>query len=946
MFHRLNLITATAALGLTSMTLASTPGPHDLQLFQSYPGLQLHHSKDGRIARVWGKSFSEGSSPKESADAFLEQHSLIWGVEPDELAPVGRYEDGRHLQPIMPLRDGAGAIAGYKFTGVCYTQHAGRYPVWRTSLILLARNTTDHQLVLASSDLRDLGDFEPVNLSAQYTSIENASRIARGLMGPDAIVERTPGVGVFAGVDNDPAEPTMAIIFEARVGTNADGNAYQRMLYVVDPLSNTVLHQENRILNCMAAHAGQQAATTISQMAPGSVTGTVQAFAGDGYSAEECDPEATIRLPYALVNVDGLSAYADINGDFSIDGNVGSGATLTAAVDGRYFLVNNQAQADTEVVYSVDDGDDVNIQHNKDATEFTFAEVDTYIAANDVREVILQSNPDFPTIANQVNWPINVNLSDTCNAYYDYSSINFFSSGGGCNNTAFGTITYHEYGHHMIACAGSGQNEYGEGQSDVLSLVMTFDPILAKGFFLGNCTSGIRNADNSCQFLNSGCSTCGSAIHSCGQLISGCVYDTYLQLSNSSPFTAVQTIRDLAINSTLVHTGTSIDPSVTIDYLTLDDDDGDIGNGTPNYNEIAGGFGLHDMDAPQLDWLSMSLSEGVPSYVTPSGGDEIRLSIEDSIGSYQAGSAKVYINVDGIYDISTLTDAGNGEYVGNFPATTCGAEVPFWFSAKTADGITQVLPEGAPGVQYSTVSASSEPNIAFSDDCTTDPGWTVSGGATDGFWERGIPAGGGNRPQTDCDVNASFCWITENTSSGGGDVDGGETILTSPQIDATDVSSVSFCYWYRNIGGGSNVEDDVFLVDISDDNGASWTNILTVGPIGPGTTGEWSTEELFFADFPEFEANERFRIRFNASDLNETSRVEAAIDNIVMGSIPCDPDEPGCDGDADGDGDADVNDMLYLLSVWGSADPDGDLDGNGGVDVNDILLLLSVYGNC
>ncbi len=46
---------------------------------------------------------------------------------------------------------------------------------------------------------------------------------------------------------------------------------------------------------------------------------------------------------------------------------------------------------------------------------------------------------------------MNINLSDSCNAFYDYTSINFFSSGSGCPNTAFSDVVAHEYGHHMIA---------------------------------------------------------------------------------------------------------------------------------------------------------------------------------------------------------------------------------------------------------------------------------------------------------------------------------------------------------------------------------------------------------------------------------------------------------------------------------------------------------------
>ena len=933
----------------TLAILATTTMAAELQtpigdLLETAPNARTFINQDGQLTRLYGTVLSTGQSPKESASAFLTQHSDIWDVTSESLLPIGRFQNGQHLQPIMPERSPEGHHLGYRFTGVYYTQFAGDYPVWGTSLCLLVRNSHQNELVMAAANLRPLGDYRPDSMRIDAATIDQATTYARNLMGPTAIVDNEPRMVVYAGNDRQIQEPRLAMEFEARVGTNRDGSSYRKRLFVIDVKDGTVLHDENRVLNCFGAHAS--AATTVASVATGSVSGSIEANAGDGYSAEECDPESQQALPYAQVIIDGNSLYANAQGSFFVDGNVGSDVSLSSQIRGRYFIVNNQAGDDALVQTSVSDGDDITVVHNESTSEFTFAEVDTYIAANEVRDMILESNPDYPVISTQVDWPINVNLSDTCNAYYDYASINFFSSGGGCNNTGFGTITYHEYGHHMIACAGSGQNEYGEGQSDVLSLIMTFDPILAKGFFTGNCVSGIRNADNTCLFLESGCSTCGSAIHSCGQLISGCVYDCYRNLLATNPFNAAQVIRDLAVNSTLVHTGTSIDPAITIDYLVLDDDDSDISNGTPHYAEIAGGFNLHDMEAPQLAYLSISFPDDLPDYVKPSGGTTLRVSIEDGLETYQPDTARMYIYSS--LDIVPLVPDGQGDYLAVFPESDCGEPVEFAIRAQTSSGEFQFVPDGAPAERFTTISAEAPPTIAFQDDCSTDPGWTISGNASDGLWERGIPAGGNNRPQTDCDLNASYAWITENTSGGGGDVDGGETIITSPQIDARGVGSVSFCYWYRNTGGGPNVQDDVFLAEMSDDNGSTWNTILTVGPTGAGTTGEWFTEKIEFSEFPEFEVNERFRIRFNASDLNQTSRVEAAVDNITMISVNCDPVTPGCEGDIDGNEIVDVNDVLLLLNQWGQ-ECNGcasDVNQDGVLDVNDVLVLLSNFGDC
>src|SRR6185295_2611266 len=102
--------------------------------------------------------------------------------------------------------------------------------------------------------------------------------------------------------------------------------------------------------------------------------------------------------------------------------------------------------------------------HNQPNTNATHrSAVNAYIQANVVRDFALLYLPTYPVIANQTEWPVNVNVSGTCNAFYDGGSINFYAAGGGCPSTAYGDVVHHEYGHHLVSVAGSGQGQYGEG---------------------------------------------------------------------------------------------------------------------------------------------------------------------------------------------------------------------------------------------------------------------------------------------------------------------------------------------------------------------------------------------------------------------------------------------------------------------------------------------------
>ena len=53
-----------------------------------------------------------------------------------------------------------------------------------------------------------------------------------------------------------------------------------------------------------------------------------------------------------------------------------------------------------------------------------------------------------------------------------------------------------------------------------------------------------------------------------------------------------------------------------------------------------------------------------------------------------------------------------------------------------------------------------------------------------------------------------------------------------------------------------------------------------------------------------------------------------------------------CPADFNGNGAVDVDDLLALISVYGTEDTDHDLDEDEFISVNDVLILLAQYGEC
>ena len=314
--------------------------------------------------------------------------------------------------------------------------------------------------------------------------------------------------------------------------------------------------------------------------------------------------------------------FTDIKGNFLIphDG-LESSLNVTSRLRGRWFEVFDQSAGNVipEITQRVTRRGLANFLHNPVADqELPTANVNAYVEANKVRDFVLSYEPNFPTISTQQFFEVNTNINSTCNAFYDGVSINFYRAGGGCNNTSASDVVYHEYGHHLVAVTGNGQGQFGEGAGDCIGVLMEDDPILGNGFE-GNCSAGIRSADNNLQY------PCNGGIHSCGRLLSACVWSTRNELIATEPSSYRDISASLFLGMMIVRGQTqpgnsTIDPSITIIYLELDDDDGDIGNGTPHYQEIAAGFGAHGMDAPELQLLDFEYPSGRPDLVNPRGG--------------------------------------------------------------------------------------------------------------------------------------------------------------------------------------------------------------------------------------------------------------------------------------------------------------------------------------
>jgi hypothetical protein len=335
--------------------------------------------------------------------------------------------------------------------------------------------------------------------------------------------------------------------------------------------------------------------------------------------------------------------------------------------------------------------------------------------------------------------------------------------------------------------------------------------------------------------------------------------------------------------------------------------------------------------------LAFSFPDGLPGLVRPEGGSTLRVSVAAATGSPLPGSALLHVAADGgPLECLPMIQTGAEEYVATFPAADCGSVLAFHVSARTTGGTSVAWPAAAPEDSFFAV-AGRRLVPRFADDFENDTGWTVSGDAADGHWERALPVphavcDRGN-PGSDAD-GSGRCALTDNGGGGAcnSDVDGGSTALESPTIDASGGSVLSYWRWFSNTGAGQGINafQDVLRVEISADGGATWSVLETVGPVGLVADGGWYRRSFSVGPAPAL------RVRFVAADADQPSVVEAAVDGFELASVAC-----GCPEDLDDDGSVGMSDLLALLAGWGG--PDG---AGGTLGIEDLLALLAVWGGC
>ena len=353
--------------------------------------------------------------------------------------------------------------------------------------------------------------------------------------------------------------------------------------------------------------------------------------------------------------------------------------------------------------------------------------------------------------------------------------------------------------------------------------------------------------------------------------------------------------------------------------------------------------------APALA-LSILFPAGLPETLTPGAPTPIDVELVTVGQTVVPDSPTLYYRYGGgAYVTAPLEPLGGDLYRATLPPTTCGVTAEYYFSAEgSATGI-EYEPSDAPANRF--FAGVGEIVTILEDEFETDQGWTVEDVDVEtGSWERGVPAGDGARgdPLTDFDGSGQ-CYLTGN-ALGNSDVDGGPTRLISPLLDlgAGNDPVLSYARWFRCDDDLPPAQD--FLdVEVSNDDGASWTLIETVAD-----TEGWVQQTMRIADYVALTA--QVRVRFSVMDNPNNSKTEAGIDAVEVSDLVC---VVAGNGDFDDDGDVDLDDFARfpdcLAGPGATPDPPDpfsvedcltafDFDGDLDVDLEDFGGFQQGFG--
>ncbi|HEY8020689.1 MAG TPA: hypothetical protein VIH93_06295, partial [Thermoanaerobaculia bacterium] len=397
-----------------------------------------------------------------------------------------------------------------------------------------------------------------------------------------------------------------------------------------------------------------------------------QATGGLYLESPSTGSEVVRPLPFADLSIGGFSSTAGFY-------NWTSGA-LTSALNGEYVKmvdscgpISLSADGSGNLNFGTSGGTDCTTPGFGGAGN-THAARQQFWGINRIKEMGRGWLPGNVWLGQQLT--VNVNLTGTCNAFWSPTShdLNFYQSFGTCKNTGENSgVTFHEFGHGLDTNDGNGfspDNGTGESTADVTAFLALHDSCIGPGTLASNCMgygdactscSGFRDVDwakhssntphTVANFTQTDCGSsfyageCGGEGHCESYVSSEAMWDFVNRdlpgagtdpawtvgdrLWYTSRSTASAAFSCNTSGATYTSNGCGVGSWFEV-FRLMDDDDGNLANGTPHGGAIYAAFNRHGIACTSDPGGSTTFSScsppAVPTVTLTPGTNQVMVS--------------------------------------------------------------------------------------------------------------------------------------------------------------------------------------------------------------------------------------------------------------------------------------------------------------------------------
>jgi len=627
------------------------------------------------VARSGGLPTLEETA-RQALEKYLRRHQRDLDIDIDQLEParVTTHEGGTRIQVYAPRRVAGVPVRDSYLTAI----------INHGNLILLGVSNWGEVRVATQPSI--------TAAAARGTLADHLKPIAVESFRQEAELALLPTA--------QGADPSAALFGE--------GYGY-RLAWVLQPELPGRLGRWEALVD---AHSGELLAftDTLTYATTRKILGGVYPVSNDGQAPDGVE-QAGYPMPFADLTTPNGTLFTDTGGNYPVcvDG------TVATTLNGRFIRIEDicgsfSESSSGDIDLGTSAGIDCDVPAGSDSLGNTHSARTAFFELNRMAEQARGHLPNNAWLKRQLTAVVNIPdfgyPEFNCNAFWDETTVNFFTSGalpqGGpeCTNTGEVTgVLDHEWGHGLddndnIPTISSP----GEGVADVYAALRLNDSCIARGFYTGlsycgdndPCTScdGVREIDwaartsgaphdlawiddeNNCPapFLGD-MGPCGGTVHCEGAVYAEAVWDLVRRDLMASPFNMdLNTALEVGTRLTYLGAGNvgawytcANDGQGTgdgcnadsgyLNFLAADDDNGDLTDGTPHMGAIFAAFDRHGIACASPTNQNSGCS-GAPSTAPVVTATPFDRAVHLSWGSVAGATAYQIFRTEGVFGCS------------------------------------------------------------------------------------------------------------------------------------------------------------------------------------------------------------------------------------------------------------------------------------------------------